>query len=180
MSDFDCDRQAKRDFTASTVSYWKEKGKDTSRLAFWEKTKAGTLVPFDSPDADRESRLDVYICYSAVTDGRLDAVLWWSAELKERSYPSTANFFITGGSYLNTEKIEAMKEEPDYAHIWVELYSDGKIRLWNLTHIDIGELPEVWSGIKRYTVKNGPRIRQKRRLLPISKAIEIKRERGWS
>lgn len=174
---FDCDRQAKYDFTASTAQYWSNTT-DPSLLGFYEMTSAGTLVPFGSEEADDKSHMDLYIHYSAMTNGDLYDVLKYAVELKERTYNSNTGFLISKGSFINPKKIESIRQETGVTHLWAELYPDDVIRIWNLSKIDLDSIRFVPSRIKRYDIYNGPKIPQKRGLLPVDKAITIRRVRG--
>lgn len=174
---FDCDRQAKYDFTASTAQYWSNTT-DPSLLGFYEMTSAGTLVPFGSEEADDKSHMDLYIHYSAMTNGDLHSVLQYAVELKERTYNSNTGFLISKGSFINPEKIESIRQETGVTHIWAELYPDDVIRIWNLDKIGLDNIVYELDYIKRYDVYNGPKIPQKRGLLPVDKAITIRRVRG--
>lgn len=174
---FDCDRQAKYDFTASTAQYWSNTT-DPSLLGFYEMTSAGTLVPFGSEEADEKSHMDLYIHYSAMTDNDLYDVLKYAVELKERTYNSNTGFLISKGSFINPKKIESIKQETGVTHLWAELYPDDVIRIWNLSKIDLDSIRFVPSRIKRYDIYDGPKIPQKRGLLPVDKAITIRRVRG--
>lgn len=167
--DFNCDRQAKCDFTASTYNYWRENGADGD-IRFYEMTSASTLVPFGDDRAFTQSRFDVFMSY--------EDLLWYAIELKEREHPSTYKYTVEEGAYLNPEKKEVihMLEKQGYTPIWCELYTDGIIRIWNFAKIDVDSLPMKVANIKKVNIDpNSTKRQQPRYLLPISAATEYKR-----
>ena len=161
---WDCDRKAKCDFTASTVNYWRERGAE-GQLRFWEATSAATLVPFGDNRAYPQSRFDVYFSY--------DDRIWYAVEIKERTRPSDYERTIEEGAFMNKEKKDLIQPLKDkgYIPIWCELYPDGVIRVWNLKKIDVDSLPTTTASIKRITIdpdsKKKPQLRF---LLPVSAA----------
>lgn len=167
--DFNCDRQAKCDFTASTKTYWGENGAG-DKISFWEMTSASTFVPFGSELAFEQSRFDVFINYGDY--------VWYAVELKERNHPSDYERTIEEGAFMNEEKkalIPRLKEQ-GFVPLWAELYTDGKIRLWNFDLIDINTLQKKTFEIKRINIDpNSPKITQTRYLLPVSAATVFTR-----
>ena len=166
---FDCDRPAKNDFTASTLNYWREKGANGD-LKFFEMTSANTLVPYGDERAFPQSRFDVYICY--------EGQVWYAVELKERNIPHDYSLTVTEGAYMNPEKRELIQPLKDkgYTPIWCELYVDGIIRIWNLSTIDVNTLQTKESRIKKINIDpNSHKQQQLRYLLPISAATTYKR-----
>lgn len=166
---FDCDRPAKNDFTASTQTYWAKYGQG-DKISFWEMTSACTMVPFGSELASPRSRFDVFINY--------DDRIWYAVELKERNHPSDYERTINEGAFMNDEKkalVPQLKEQ-GYIPLWAELYTDGKIRLWNLDKINLDTLEKKTFGIKKINIDpNSPKITQTRYLLPVSAATLINR-----
>ena len=168
---FDCDRNAKNDFTASTYSYYSY----NTGITFFESTSASTLVPFGDDRAWVSSRMDLYIQW----DTPYYHIIF-PTEIKERDFPSDKDFIMKEGAYINPEKIEVVKEEINKGNIplWAEVYTD-KIRVWNLTKIDLDTLQVKYVPIKRYDIYNGPKVMQKRFLLPVSAATaEYRRIKG--
>lgn len=175
MSDlnFNCDRKAKCDWTASTYNYWKQSGADTDNLLFYEATSANTLVPFGSPDADIQSRMDIYMIY--------EDTIKYAVEIKERFYPSIQSWTMNEGAFMNREKRDAIKKQKEdgWVPLWSELYDDGQIRVWNLDKIDIDTLPETEKSIKRTQIDPTSRkITQKRLLLAVSASTKYDRLNG--
>ena len=166
---FECDRQAKNDFTASTANYYRQRGCSINDLIFHEMTSGGTFVPFGSPLAFSKSRMDVYMVFKGL--------VMYVFEIKERQIPSTSSYIVDEGAFLNPEKLEEVKRliSEGYRPIWIELYTDGLIRSWNLFKIDLNTLQKVRKPISRYTVYNGKKIMQDRYLLPVSAATEYTR-----
>ena len=160
---FDCDKQAKYDFTASTFNYWN----CNTGVTFWEVDKTGHLVPFGDENASKTSKADVVIIY--------DDKIVYIVELKERDCTSTR--YASEGAFINPEKLEFMKKQQakGYVPLWGELYTDGIIRLWNLNTMDLDSLTCTTKAIKRYDIYEGERIMQKRYLLPTAAAVEYER-----
>ena len=167
--DWNCDRKAKSDFTASTLNYWRESGAE-GELLFWEMTSASTFVPFGHKDAYPQSRFDIYMSYE-------DRV-WYAIELKERNNPSDFKYTVEEGAFMNGEKknlIQPLKDQ-GYIPIWCELYTDKKMRIWNLNNIDTDSLQHKEYKIKTVTIDpDAVKITQTRYLLPISAATIIRR-----
>jgi len=167
--DWNCDRKAKQDFTASTTNYWREKGAE-GELLFWESTSAATLVPFGDDRAYPQSRFDVYMSY----EGRI----WYAVELKERKRPSDYKKTVEEGAFMNSEKkalIQPLKDR-GYIPIWCELYPDGVIRIWNLGKIDTDTLQTTAYQIKKINIDpDSQKITQKRYLLPVSASTAYRR-----
>lgn len=167
--DFNCDRQAKCDFTASTTSYLHNNYGYVSSITWYEKDEEGNIVPFGSPSASTTTRQDVFLNYGSV---------WYAIELKERDLCSYARFLVEEGSFLNEEKVEPLMET-GMIPLWSELYTDGVIRIWNLRKIKPTSLRSTTKMIKTITIDPNARKKpQNRLLLPINKAKEIKRIRG--
>lgn len=164
---FSCDRQAKEDFTASTLNYFS----GNPSLSFFECDNDNNLVPFNSNSASTTSRMDVTIVYSGDNH-----CLSWRVELKERQHPSSTYTEV----FINPEKVEEinrMKASGENC-LWCELYTDDKIAIWNLNKIDLLSLPTVTKPIPRYTVYNSEKIMQTRYLLAASAATVYHRRRN--
>lgn len=173
-SNFECDRPAKNDFTASTVQYLERTG-HRAPVSFYEENTYGTLVPFGSPEASPYAHIDVYMQYGNA---------WYAIELKERTgYNSNNSKIMEEGTYYNYEKDKVLKEsmKNGFIPLFVDLYPDGVIRVWNVSSIDIAELAVETTSIRRYTVDpSSPQKVQKRPLLPVSAACEYKRIKSIS
>ena len=166
---WDCDRKAKSDFTASTLNYWRENGAE-GKLLFWEMTSASTFVPFGHKDAYPQSRFDIYMSYE-------DRV-WYAVELKERKFDSDNPLTMKDGAFMNGEKKNLIQPLIDrgYIPIWCELYDDDKMRIWNLSRIDLNTLQHKEYSIKKITIDpDAGKIMQTRYLLPVSASTIIRR-----
>lgn len=166
------DAQAKADFTASTVAYAISHG-HTEEFKFYEEDNYHNLVPFGDPRASVHSRLDVYFKYG-LTD--------YAAELKDRLKYSSTRFLA---AYMNEEKIQPILDKigEGYIVLWVELYNDGKVRIWNLNYIQntigLRNLNYEVSLIKEKEIDpDSPKHLQKRYLLPHELGILIDRKPG--
>lgn len=173
--DFNCDRQAKNDFTASTANYLKEKNWD---FAYFESDTEGNLVPYGSPDADIHSHMDLYIVlYSGCT-----AVKTYAVELKERwgRYVSTAYggdgqegwmYNIPKDGYFKTE------EKKGRTPLFCNLYPDGVLTIWNISRITPSSV--IIKDIKGINIDpDSPKRPQQRLQLYNKDGITIKRLRG--
>lgn len=168
---WDIDRQAKCDFTASTVEYNRTISGD-GYFEFYEMDDDGRLVPFGSSAASLEARVDVWFKYSTPKGHRYGA-----NELKERHNLSDA--FPT--AYLNLQKLDELDRirKKDNSIFWSELYTDGVIRIWNLTKVDFEALPLVKVYIKKITIDPDSEVEEQwRRTIPMSSGITITRIRG--
>ena len=165
QSNFECDRPAKNDFTASTVQYLERTG-HRAPVSFYEENTYGTLVPFGSPDASPYAHIDVYMQYGNA---------WYAIELKERTgYNSNSPYIISSGTYYNYEKDEALKEsmKKGYIPLFADLYSDGVIRVWNVSNVNVEELPVAHRKIKRYScIASSPKEEQDRPCLAVVSAV---------
>lgn len=163
--DFDCDRQAKCDFTASTTNYFNDYGY-VSSVTWYEKDEEGHLIPFGSPSASTTTRQDLFFTYGNK---------WYAVELKERDLRSDTRFLVEEGSFLNEEKVKPLMET-GMIPLWAELYTDKVIRIWNIAKIKPENLRSTTKMIKTITIDPEARRKpQKRLLLPLNKAKEIKR-----
>ena len=168
---WNCDRQDKDDFTASTIAYLQSKGY-TAPVGFYEEGNAGGIVRYGDPDANLKARVDIYMVYG-------DRV--YAIEIKGRKFNSDYPQIVASGSFYNYEKDEVLqaKKNKGYIPLFVDLYPDGVIRVWNMGKIAASGLQTVERSIKATTIDPESRKRaQKRALLPISAATEIKRIKG--
>lgn len=164
---FDCDRKAKCDFTASTTNYLQNNGY-VSSTTWYELDKYNRLVEFGSPSASTTARQDIYLKYGNK---------WFAIEIKERNLRSDKDFLIEEGSFMNKEKVESIMAT-GLIPIWAELYDDDIIRVWNLSKIDISSLSSTTKMIKGINIDpNSKKRMQKRLLLPYSQSKEYRRIR---
>ena len=128
---FECDKQSKYDFTASTINYLQEKYYDKDMtVVFKELDKYGNIVEFNSPYANPQSRTDLIMFFNGVA---------YSIELKERWGRYTSNYYgeegCKEGWMLNIDKEEELKKNKNYIPLYVNLYPDNVVRTWNLNNI---------------------------------------------
>ena len=129
---YSCDRQSKYDFTASTVSYLcAAYGDKVKSIIFKEFDKYNNLVEFDSKYASTTSRSDLVMYYNGKP---------YIIELKERWGIYTSNFYgkedDEEGWMLNIPKKEELLGQNWAIPLYVNLYPDNVIRLWNLNKIE--------------------------------------------
>lgn len=166
------DAKAKADFTATTAYNLIIRGY-MKQPKFFEEDEYHNLVPFGDQRASVHSRLDVYFKYG-LTD--------YAAELKDRLKYSSTRFLA---AYMNEEKIQPILDKigEGYIVLWVELYNDGKVRIWNLNYIQntigLRNLNYEVSLIKEKEIDpDSPKHLQKRYLLPHELGILIDRKPG--
>ena len=168
--DFACDRQAKADFTASTTVYAEEKGLP-GYLAFFEEDDNHQLIPYGE-NASITSHYDLWADF--ITSAGTQKYVF---ELKDRDCTSTT--YDT--AYLNKEKLDELEEynKNGVRFIWVELYTDGIVRFWNLSKVDISKLEEdVKYFSKKNVVEGSPKVEQHRLKIPMEMGIIIRRIKG--
>lgn len=166
------DRQTKADLTASTYDYITKTLGKRKDVRFYEMNDRGEFVPFGSPRSYYRSRLDVYMLYGDVM---------YAIELKGRTFGSDR----FDAAYFNDEKIAPIRNaiEKGYIPLWVETYTDGKARVWNMKDIDtrigLENLPIEEVMIKDITIDpDSPKRLQKRRKLPYEYGTTITRQTG--
>lgn len=168
--DFACDRQAKSDFTASTMVYAKEKTLP-GYLVFYEEDDNHQLIPYGE-NASVTSHYDLWADF--ITSAGTQKYVF---ELKDRDCTSTT--YDT--AYLNKEKLDELEEynKNGVRFIWAELYTDGIVRFWNLSKVDISKLEEeVRYFSKKNVVKDSPVIKQHRLKIPMEMGTIIRRING--
>lgn len=168
---FSCDRQSKYDYTASTVSYIGElyKNQDVT-IVFKEFDSEGNLVEFDSPDSSKTSRSDLVMYFNDIC---------YVIELKERWKQYHSNYYgkdeDNEGWMLNIEKYKELKNA-DGIPLYINLYPDNVIRIWNLNKID--DYQTITKNIHKTTVLNSDIKRQDRYQVWNRDSIEIPRIKG--
>lgn len=128
---FSCDKQSKYDFTASTVSFLSQWAGDKKiEIVFKEQDKDGCLVPFDSVDSYDKSRTDLIMYFNGYP---------YVIELKERWGKYTSDFYGKEGDnegwMLNIDKVTELEKVNNAIPLYVNLYPDGVVRIWNLNKI---------------------------------------------
>jgi hypothetical protein len=129
---YECDRQSKYDFTASTVSYLCETyGEKVKSIIFKEFDVHGNLIEFDSIYSDSKSRSDLVMFYNNTP---------YLIELKERWGGYHSNWCGKEGDkegwFLNIPKKEQLLNQNWAIPLFVNLYPDNVVRLWNLRKIN--------------------------------------------
>ena len=152
---FNCDRQSKYDFTASTNTYlFEEMGDNLISIEYYEYDKQGNLVEFDSENVDSQSRTDLAFF---VNGKRVNT------ELKERWSEYHSNYYGKDddkeGWMLNIDKVEQLTSKEGIP-LYVNLFEDGYIRFWNLNKIP--EFTTITKNIAKTTVIQSEKILQDR------------------
>lgn len=129
---YNCDRQSKYDFTASTVSYLcAAYGDKVKSVIFKEFDDHNNLVEFDSKYSSTTSRSDLVMFYNNKP---------YIIELKERWGKYTSDYYGKEGDkegwMLNIPKKEELLSQKWAIPLYVNLYPDGVVRLWNLNKIN--------------------------------------------
>lgn len=153
---FNCDKQSKYDFTASTVNYVSEKYQNKNiTIVFKELDDEGNLVEFDSADASSTARTDLIMFFNDVA---------YNIELKERKGKYHSEFYGKEGDkegwFVNLEKYEVLMKDKKYIPIFSNLYPDGIVRTWNLNNIIFNRT--LTKNIAKTTVIESEVIAQKR------------------
>lgn len=168
--DFNCDRQAKNDFTASTKAYLEEEGCPYG-LKFWEESITGELVPYGDENASSTAHMDLYMDFVTSAWTRRYAV-----ELKERIKYDSEAFDLWFYNIPKDRWLQAAKDA-GCIPLFVNLYPDGKIDIWNLSKVE--SEGSVTVPIKKVNIDpNSPKVEQERLLLPSDKAKRIRRVKG--
>lgn len=169
--EFDGDRPAKNDLTASTLY---QVFSSDPNASFWEKTTSGELVPYGDPRAIKSrNKYDLFVHYFD---------FWFAIEMKSRSFKHNSYLVTasTEGEIFEVKKCEETKllQQEGYICLWASVYSDGKIRIWQLNNIDLDNLNGKPITKHKYTCKNSEYITQYEYLLPAEQSIIIDRLNG--
>ena len=158
---FNCDRQAKNDFTASTYDYLTSNFPQFTGISYFEADEDGDLVPYGDWRASDTARTDVYMALSSKNTD-----ITYACELKERwgSYTSTYYGEPGGEGWIyNIEKDESLQKEEErgFVPLFANLYPDDKITIWRIDNVDRTDI--ITKDIKKVNIDpNSPRIPQKR------------------
>lgn len=168
---FSCDRQSKYDFTASTVNFLAEWFNDKKAdVMFKEFDKNGNEITFDDSNSNDKSRTDL-VMY--INNHR------YIIELKERWGKYTSNFYGKDtdkeGWMLNIDKVAELNKI-DAIPLYVNLYPDGYVRIWNLNKIS--EYQTITKNIHKTTVMDSEVKKQNRYEVWNKDSIKIKRVVG--
>lgn len=173
---FDCDRQAKNDFTASTYAYLTMMYPKYN-VKYFEADADGDLVPYGTWQASLTAPLDVYIeLYNDTTD------IVYSVEIKERwgNYTSTSygNPGQEGWMY-NPPKDEKLQRERKEGRIplFCNLYPDGLLTIWRVDNVNREDI--LLKDIRKINIDpNSRTCKQKRYQLWNKDGKTIKRIKG--
>lgn len=168
---FCCDRQSKYDFTASTVTYIKDKFTDRKAYVVFKELDAdGNLVAFDSNDSFDKSRTDLVMFYNDTK---------YVIELKERWGKYTSDYYgkenDAEGWMLNIDKVIELNKI-DAIPLYVNLYPDGVVRVWNLDKIS--DYQKITKNIHKTTVADSEVINQNRYAVWNKDSVTIPRITG--
>lgn len=159
---FTIDRESKNDYTASTVAYLNENYPNITGITFYEPDEDGDLVPYGDWRASTTAHIDIVADLS--WDG---GNVTYSAEIKERWGNYTSDFYGKDGQnkgwVYNIEKDGWLEKECSLGRIpiYVNLYPDGVIRVWNINKIDKSHHTTL--PIKKiHTDPDSPRVEQER------------------
>lgn len=167
---FKCDRQSKYDFTASTVSFLSQwAGNKDVCVVFKEQDADGNLVEFDSPDSFEKSRTDLIMFINNQP---------YIVELKERWGKYHSDYYGKEGQegwMLNIDKVNELSKI-DGIPLYVNLYPDGVVRLWNLNKVT--DFHTITKNIHKTTVMDSEVKKQDRYELFNKDAVTIPRLKG--
>lgn len=165
---FSCDRQSKYDFTASTVSFlsgWV--GDKKANVVFKEYNADGEEIEFDSYDSYDKSRTDLVMYFNDTK---------YVIELKERWGKYCSSFYgkdsDAEGWMLNIDKVAELNKI-DGIPLYVNLYPDGYVRLWNLNKIS--DFHTITKNIHKTTVMDSEVKKQDRYEVWNKDSIKIQR-----
>lgn len=154
---YSCDRQSKYDFTASTVCHLSKlyPNKEIS-VVFKEFNKEdGSLVDFDSNLSSTVSPSDLVMFFNDQP---------YIIELKERWGKYTSDRYGEEGDeegwMLNIEKHQSLTTQKWAIPLYVNLYPDNVVRLWNLNKIN--SYNTINKNIPKYTVVESDKKNQDR------------------
>lgn len=143
MSKYSIDRQSKNDFTATTYNYITTHYPCWTGITFYETNNNNELVPYGDPSVPENEHLDVYIDLRSK-----NTHIIYACELKERWGDYVSTYYGKDGQekgwMYNPEKKRWLEDQIDngYIPLYVNLYPDQKIRIWNILNIEVGEARE--------------------------------------
>ena len=173
---FNCDRQAKNDFTASTFAYITSSCPDWS-VSYFEWDSTGTEIPYGDERSYEQSHMDVGMRLTNSSSTHT-----YVAEIKERTYNSTA-YGKEGdkeGWMYNIPKDKYLHNEQEKGNIplFSNLYKDGVVAIWNMSKVHPDKEVLV-KDIKKINIDpHSKKIPQERLQLWNRDATMIKRKRG--
>jgi hypothetical protein len=179
---FECDKESKEQFINSTNAYWAQQAPQFELKWYGVNTtlsEDNEIVDYTLTDLGKEdstSRLDL-----AMVASFNGVDIPYIFELKERSwrYPSDryGNEGQEGWMYnMEKDSVLRLAKEKNFIPIYVNLYPDNLIRVWNIGKISKTELPVIEKPIKKQTViEDSPRVEQKRYTLANNQGITYTR-----
>ena len=134
--DFNCDRKAKNDFTASTYSYFTTHYPQYTAITYYEADKWGNLIPYGDPRAYEQAHIDTYIKLESSA-----RTITYSVELKERWGRYISTYYGEEGQegwVYNYEKDGWLMDEVEKGRIplFCNEYPDDKMTIWNILKVD--------------------------------------------
>lgn len=177
MLNFDCDRQAKCDYTASTYDYFRSYYPQFTAITFFEADEEGNLIPFGDKRAYQQAHIDVYTLLESER-----TAYTYSTEIKERWGRYVSDFYGEEGKegwVYNIEKDDWLEKENDKGRIplFANLYPDDKITIWNINKVDKSQ--HIHKAIKKVNIDpDSPRKVQERIQLWNKDGKTIRRIKG--
>lgn len=166
---FECDKESKEQFINSTTAFWRQEAPQFELKWYGVNTtlnEDNEIVDYTLTSLGKEdstSRLDL-----AMVASSQGIEIPYIFELKERSwkYPSDkyGNEGQEGWMYnMEKDSVLRLAKEKNFVPIYVNLYPDNLIRIWNIGKINQTELPVIEKAIKKQTViEDSPKVEQKR------------------
>lgn len=167
---FSCDKTSKEEFIVSTTAYWNEQAPEWT-ITFYgidNINENGQLTDFNIVPLGTESEKSHLDLAMEATNG--DITHWYAFELKERWGKYVSTFY--GDESLKQEPWIYNMEKDDFLDIaknkgfkpmYVNLYPDDIIRVWDISKIDNSTLPILDKWIKeKNVVEESPKKLQKR------------------
>lgn len=169
---FTCDKQSKDDFIASTTAYWSEQAPQYTLSWYGADVYEGEINLTELGKESDQSRLDL-----AMVASNDNYSITYVFELKERWNQYTSTYYgnepeegctptyHNEGWVYNMEKdsVLSLASTQGFVPIYVNLYPDGVIRVWNINKINKTEMGYVEKDIKRRNVEvDSPKVKQGR------------------
>lgn len=167
---FQCDREAKDLFTATTLNFFITQP-DCAGVKYYEMDYAGNLVDYGSKNAYSKARADVVIRYEYING----SVEWYVVELKERPRWGHSYWLVTDpdeGEIMEQDKKSVLDDykRKGCTTVWAALYNDKKFRLWFLN--DLGPLKtKTITKHKTTVLYTEEKVTEEELLLPSDKSI---------
>lgn len=174
---FNCDRPAKNDFTASTYDYLTKHFPQYTGISYYEADDDGDLVPYGDWRASSTAHTDLYMELSSTA-----RTIMYAIELKERWGRYISTYYGEEGQegwVYNYEKDGWLMDEAEKGCIplFCNEYPDNKMTIWNILKVDKSH--SIQKSIKKVNIDpNSERRVQDRIQLWNKDGITIERIRG--